>query len=285
MNKRISKILAGLQYDEYGIWCAPVKADDQETELALRKAVAGHQYDDILGNISRHHSIEVMDHEVRRALKYYAPIGSVIVDVGGCWVWHWRTLDQLRPDITVLIVDFVKENLFHAQKILGDQVGHNIHLIHGDATCLPFPDDSISLYWSSQTLQHVPNIRLALQEGWRILKDGAWLINYSFNRAWLVEAIYRFLRKTYVVEGKANQFWLARATPTQRRIFEDVFGCPVNVRFTEILFQPNFGFRSGKEGSLLGKFDARLSNTNPFWSWLARQQSYEVKKVKENNVI
>ena len=150
------------------------------------------------------------------------------------------------------------------------QIGENIYLIHGDATCLSFPDASIDLYWSSQTLQHVPDIRLALQEAHRILKEGSWLINYSLNRAWLVKAVYNFLRKDYVSEGKAQQFWLARATPAQRRIFEDVFGNRVKERFTEILFQPNFGLRTGREGSLFGKFDARLSSSKSFWSWLAR---------------
>lgn len=88
MNQRILEILAGLQRDERGIWCAPVKAVGQEEELPLRQAVADNRDDNILGIISLHHSIEVMDYEVRRALTLYVPSGSVIVDVGGCWGWH-----------------------------------------------------------------------------------------------------------------------------------------------------------------------------------------------------
>ena len=285
MNERISKILAGLKHDEQGIWCAPVKAAGQEEELTLRRAVAGNNDDNILNTISLHHSIEVMDHEVKRALTLYAASRSVIVDVGGCWGWHWRKLDQLRPDVSVLIVDFVKENLLRARHLLGDQVGHNIHLIYGDATSLPFPEASIDLYWSSQTLQHVPDIRRALEEGRRILKDGAWLINYSLNRAWLVQAIYRLLGRDYVVEGRTKQFWLARATSDQRQIVEEVFGSQVNERYTEILFQPNLGLRTGRERSLFGKIDTRLSGSTPFWNWCARQRSFEVQKRSEKNVL
>ena len=84
MDERILTILSGLHQDEHGIWCAPVKAAEQKEELILRQAVASHQTDNILSTISFHHSIEVMDHEIRRALTLYAHNQSIIVDVGGC---------------------------------------------------------------------------------------------------------------------------------------------------------------------------------------------------------
>lgn len=172
----------------------------------------------------------------------------------------------------------MKGNLLQARHLLGDKIERNIHLVHGDATCLPFPEASIDLYWSAQTLQHVPDIHWALQEARRILKTGAWLINYSLNRAWLVEAIYHFLGKDYIVAGKAEQFWLARATSAQRRVVEEVFCNSVKERFTEILFQPSFGLCTGREGSRFGKADAQLSNSRSFWNCCARQRSFEVQK-------
>ena len=47
-----------------------------------------------------------------------------------------------RPDVGVLIVDFVRSNLPHARNILGDLVGGQVALMHADATALPFAVDS-----------------------------------------------------------------------------------------------------------------------------------------------
>lgn len=281
MNNRIMDILAGLSQDEHGIWCGKVKAFGQHEEISFRQEIAKQQTDDALDIVSSHHSIEVMDNEVKRALGLYTPHGGVIADIGGCLGWHWRTIDKTRPDIIVLIVDFVKKNLLHAQKLLKDKVGRNIYLVHGDATCLPFPDDSVDLYWSSQTLQHVPDIHQALREGWRILKEGSWLINYSLNRARIIEVIYHILRKDYIIEGQTKQFWLARATPAQRQIFQEIFHNKVQERFTEVFFQPSFGLCTGRKGNLFGKIDACLSSSNAFWGPLARQRSFEVQKIKK----
>ena len=72
----------------------------------------------------------------------------------------------------MVIVDFVKQNLIHAQNILGPVINKSIHLVHGDATKLPFPDSSFDLYWSVQTLQHIPNFRKAIDESRRVLRWG-----------------------------------------------------------------------------------------------------------------
>lgn len=99
-------------------------------------------------DIAKHHSVSVMDHEVGRFLDNMAH-NVIILDAGGCWGWHWRKLLKQRPDVCVVIVDFLRINLHHAQNILGALAGTRIALVRADAASLPFPDcafDAFGLY-------------------------------------------------------------------------------------------------------------------------------------------
>lgn len=280
MNARLSSILQNLRQDHDGIWCANFENIAQAREIKLREQVARERYHDYLREISRHHSIEVMDHEVRRALAFIPPRGSqpIVMDVGGCWGWHWRNLAENRPDVQVIIVDFVKANLKHAINVLGGAVGKYVHLVHADATQLPFPDGSSDLYWSVQTLQHIPDFRLACREAHRVLLPGGIFINYSLNRAKLIEYCYRLLGKPYVVEGQTSHFYLARASSSQRQILEDIFSASVSTRYTEIFFHPDLRLMTGSARNPVGRVDAFLGCGHHLLSLIARQCSFHVRK-------
>ena len=77
----------------------------------MRDAVSARDYEDYLEEISAHHSIPVMDREVDRFLERIARNG-LVVDVSGCWGWHWRRISNTRPDVTVFIGDFIRKILF-----------------------------------------------------------------------------------------------------------------------------------------------------------------------------
>ena len=142
MSRPINEILSGFSFDENGVWCSSFENFSQEGEIKLREKVAAKVYNDYISEVAKHHSVQVMDFEVRQALRT-VPKNGVIVDVGGCWGWHWRNLNKQRPDIQLVIVDFLKANLRHAQYILGSIINKSIHLVHGDATQLSFPDNSL----------------------------------------------------------------------------------------------------------------------------------------------
>lgn len=279
MNNRLRSILRGLHQDPDGIWVANFENTTQAKEIELREQVAQKKYQNYLSEISRHHSIEVMDHEVRRALRLLPEGQSVVVDVGGCWGWHWRHLAKDRPSVQVVIVDFVKANLKHAINVLGEAVGQSVHLVHADATRLPFPDGSFDLYWSAQTLQHIPDFRQACSEAYRVLQSGGIFINYSLNRAKFMELIYRLLGKSYVVQGETERFYLARASLAQRQAMEDIFSSPVGTRYTEILFQPELKLLTGGATNWLGRLDALLGGSSRSSGLVARQCSYQVQKA------
>ena len=277
MSRQINEILSGLSQDENGVWYSSFENTSQQKEIRLRKKVAAKIYDDYLDEVANHHSVEVMDYEVKRALQQL-PENGVIVDVGGCWGWHWRNLCWQRPDVQVVIMDFVKENLLHAQNVLGLTVNKSIHLVHGDATQCPFPDDSFDLYWSVQALQHVPDFVKCVEEAKRILSGEGRFLNYSLNREKAVEILYRVFGKNYVVEGYTGSMFLSRASVTQISQIEKVFDNPVEKRFSEALFHPDLRLKTGRDGSLWGKLDAKIGSCLPILGCIARQQSFQTFK-------
>jgi SAM-dependent methyltransferase len=254
-------------------------ATAQADEVREREAIARREYPDLLVEIGRHHSIPVMDREVRWFLDRI-PANGVVADIGGGWGWHWRRLGSTRPDVCVVIVDFVRENLRQAARMLTTLVGTQVFLVHGDATKLPFPSGVFDGYWSVQTLQHIPSIEHAVREAHRVLRPHGEFASYSLNRATLIEAVYRILRKPYHVAGKrSGSFHLVRGSRAHADLVGRVFGSPVVSRYTEILFHPDLTLHTGGASSRVGTLDARLSSSLPFLACAARQRSYHTRKA------
>ena len=134
MNKNLELLMKEFHVDPSdGVYGALSSVSFQEDEIKLRQKVAGKKYNNYLMAIAQSHSIPVMDYEVERFLSK-VPIGGLILDIGGCWGWHWRTLAKQRPDVGVVIVDFVRENFHHAKYLLNDMIGNQVVLMHADAT-------------------------------------------------------------------------------------------------------------------------------------------------------
>jgi ubiquinone/menaquinone biosynthesis C-methylase UbiE len=284
MNMEMNRLLKEFETDSEGIYVATNgDTGNQGEEIRLREEVASSQFDNHLDAVSGSHSIPVMDHEVARFLKKM-PQGALILDIGGCWGWHWRRIARTRPDVRVIIVDFVRSNLTHAKELLGDLVGRQVWLMHADATALPFQiSDGFEGFdgvWTVQTFQHIPDFRQAVCEAFRVLKSGGFFVNYSLNHQPPIAWLYRVLGKNYVLHGQVDgAFWLARASDVQRDCVNSIFQTDLRERWTEVLFSPEFRFlHPGKEGSMLGIIDAWLSNGLGLFGWFARQRSYECRK-------
>lgn len=279
VRPRIATILSELERATDGIYSGRMTtAVAQADEIRLREAVAERSGGHLLEQVGRHHSIPVMDAEVRWFLARI-PRHGVIVDVGGGWGWHWRHLGVERPDVGVVLVDFVRANLAVAARLLGSVVDARVFLVHAEATTLPFPPSSFDGYWSVQALQHIPGLQAALTEADRVLKPGGEFAAYWLNRAPMVEAAYRLMRRRYHRQGRiAGSFYLARASADMAATVARVFGSPVVSRYTEILFHPDLRAYTGSARSRIGALDARLSGSMPLLSWVARQRSYHTRK-------
>ena len=251
----------------------------QQIEHQLREDVANIEYSDYLLEISKHHSVGVMDHEIKLFCKGIKNNG-VIIDVGGCWGWHWRDLHIIRPDLTVVIVDLVRSNLRHANKLLQDRIGKNIFLVHGDATNLQFPNSSFDGFWSVQTLQHIPDLNTAFTEAYRVLKPAGQFATYSLNNAALIRFIYKILGKNYIIKGMVqDQYYLQRADQSQKKQIQTIFNNIVFERFTEILYKPEFHLGLfGRQNSFVGMLDKNLSGNFSFLKPIARQHSFHTQK-------
>ena len=161
------KIAWKLTVGSDGIWGDVDDYGEQEAEKPSH-SVASKVYSDYLDDIRMHHSIPVMDREIEKFLSQI-PHGGVVLGIGGCWGWHGRKADIQRPDITVVIVDLVRENLLHANEVLKDQVANQkVFLVHGNACALEFEDDAFDGVWSVQTTQHIPDFGLSCPEIYRV---------------------------------------------------------------------------------------------------------------------
>lgn len=286
MHERLNKLLSWFPQDQQGIYLTtiPLSEADQSVERELRERVAALDYQDYLEAIARSHSIPVMDYEIDRFLAKM-PNGALILDIGGCWGWHWRRLANTRPDIGVLIIDLVYSNFKHAQKLLGSLVGTQIALMHADATALPISDFSNAYFdgvWTVQVFQHIPNFSRACFEAKRVLKRGGHFANYSLHTTPFNQLVYRLFGKTFHTQGMVkNHYYLSRADDTQRQIVADIFQREVKTRYTECLFHPDLRISfTGRLGSILGELDARLLSHMPWLGCcIGRQCSFEVVKA------
>ncbi len=262
-----------------GIYGDKVDYGEQLLEFEQRQKVNDQINSPYLKQISRHHSIPVMDNEVNKFLKLIPPKGRIL-DVGGCWGWHWRNLEIIRPDIKVFIVDFLRSNLNIAKSVLGESINENIFLIHANAINLPFKDLSFDGLWSVQTTQHIPQINQVYREFYRVLKRDGILCDYNLNHSILQFLIYKLFNKQYVKEGVVNNsFFLRRATNNTKYLLYEIFKKKIYTKYSEILFSPEYKLPlGGKESSFFGKIDCYLSVLGSFLKIFARQRSFHLKK-------
>lgn len=259
-----------LAKDTDGIYNYPFEIDDQVDEMTLRRSVSGHTDIDHMEIISKSHSIPVMDRELNSYLTNI-PKNGIVLDVGGGWGWHFRNIHVQRPDITVIILDAVKENLL-LSKLLFPELGKKAIFVHGTALDLPIKSEIISGYWSVQTLQHIPRFTDAVDEAYRVCKKGAVFASYSLQSQKHVSLIYGIMKLKFKPVDPSTSFYIAKASKQQFEYINEKFNYTAGKRFTEFLYNPSLKLiRPGKEGSVLGMIDSRCSTTNRLLGHLARQ--------------
>ena len=260
----------------------------QHREVEIRDAGALSAPDDIdalMRLVSHHHSVEVMKCEIRKFIDS-VPFGGIILDVGVGWGWHWLGLSVYRPDLLVCVLDFSLQSLVRAKKVLTKESSNSFVYVCGNALNLKFENESINGYWSVQTLQHVDSFETAISEAHRVLTDGSQFVSYSLNTQPVVRSLYNVLGRSYVVNGEYSEgINLSRASTDQLTVVQKIFGAPVEVRYSEILFSPevllNF---PGRQNSLLGKIDNLLTGNSFVSRNFARQCSFHAIKTSHLEV-
>ena len=282
MNPHLS-IFEGAVQQEDGIWGVVDNYGDQALEKSLREEVAEKDYEDYLEVISKHHSISVMDNEVKKFISEI-PHGGIILDIGGCWGWHWRFLADHRPDLTIFIVDLIRQNLVHAKSVLKELVeSERCFLVHGNAISLKFKDESFDGIWSVQTTQHIPNYELAIREIFRVLKPGGIFSDHNLNTAKGTKAIYKLMGRNYHEDGIiGGKFLLRRVNQDTLKSVELIFNNKALVTYSEVLFSPELKLPlGGRFKSLLGRIDAKLTGSGTLQRLFARQCGICIKKSND----
>ena len=263
-----------------GIYSAGNWGSGQEAEIAMRKLVAERVPDNLDQVIATHHSFPVMDREVSAFVKGL-PQNALILDVGGCWGWHWRKISEIRPDVKIVIMDFVRENLTRASYFLKNQINKSVFLVHGDGTKIPFADTTFDAYWAVQTLQHIPALEQALLEAKRVLKTGGKFSMYNLNNPLAIKMLYKLLGRSWMEEGVVDgMFFLRRSGPKDAVLIKKIFGNVSAPKYTEILFTPELNLHGpARPTSGVGKLDAWLTSRFPIFGLIARQKSYDAIKA------
>jgi ubiquinone/menaquinone biosynthesis C-methylase UbiE len=271
-----------LRLGDDGIYSTTEWGTGQEEERLLRKRVADEVPADLVHEIGIHHSFSVMDREVERFVRGL-PSGAVILDVGGCWGWHWRNMPKVRPDVRIVIMDFVRENLARARFFLGDQINKNIILVHGDGTKIPFANEVFDGYWAVQTLQHIPMLEEALKEAYRVLKSKGHFSMINLNNPVAIRSLYKALGRTWVDQGVIDgMYFFRRSGDGDAELIKKVFHNASVPRFSEILFKPELNMHgSARPKHWLGRIDSWLSSSFKGLSLVARQRGYSAVKVPE----
>ncbi len=224
-----------------------------------------------------HHSINVMDKKVEKFIELL-PKNSVICDLGGSWGWHWRNIHEQRPDIKVVIIDFIYENLIIAKKILKNNINKQIFLINEDCCKFNIKNNFFDAFWSVQTLQHIPNYIHVYKKVYNQLKKGGYFFNCNLNKNYLIKIIYLILNKNYLEKGFNKNYYLERSNNKQKMYLEKIFNNKATTIYSELLFHPDLNLYSGKKNSLLGKIDSFLTGSSLIKKILARQETYLIVK-------
>lgn len=116
--------------------------------------------------------------EKMRAIHRVAPDTAVadVLEVGGGRSGMARLL---YPDARVTVLD---ADPAHAESHVNQRPG--VSFVHGDATRLPFPDDSFDVVTMFDLLEHVEDDHAAAAEAMRVVRPGGHILVSSPNERW-----------------------------------------------------------------------------------------------------
>lgn len=249
----------------------------QKREFILRKKVAEIKYKNFLKEISYHHSINVMDRKVEKFIKLL-PKNSIICDIGGSWGWHWRNIDKQRPDIKIIIIDLVFENLLIAKKILNNKINKQIFLVNDDCLKFNITENYFDAIWSVQTIQHIPNYIQVYKKIYHQLKVGGYFYNCNLNKNLIINFVYWIFKKKYLIKGFNKNYYLERSSMRQKKNLEKIFKNKAIIIYSELLFHPDLKIFTGSQNNILGKIDSLLTGSFIIKKIFARQETFLIKK-------
>ncbi len=249
------------------------KIHHQTTEFQLRSKIAKQKYSNYFNEIFKYHSICVMDHYVKSFL-IKLPKNAVVLDVGSGWCWHWRNVNDIRPDVKIIALDFIEENFLHSIKLLPKNSLKQIYFIHDDFNTLNINNESFDAVWSSQAFQHMKNLDINYKKVHKLLKKDGYFYNFNLNENLIIKIKNVFKSKNNFIK---DYYFLNRDINNQKKILKEIFNFQPKTIYCEFFFHPEINFLLGKENSFVIYLENFFSKIKIF-NWMARQVLFKLKK-------
>lgn len=131
-----------------------------------------------------------------------------ILDIGCGRGNSFQMLEQyFHPDsITGIEID---EALLADAVTRGEQCAASVHVLHGNAEALPFPDQVFDMVFCHQSFHHIVNHEAAMQAFYRVLKPGGVLLFAESCRRFIHSLPIRLLFKHPMAVQKTSGEYLA----------------------------------------------------------------------------
>ena len=112
---------------------------------------------------------------------------SMLLDIGCRDAHHTCELVQ-RFGATALGIDPVNDHLHQArQRIAECQLAERLKVMKGRVEAIPAQPQKFDYIWCRDVLNHVPDLRLAMAEAYRVLRPGGWMVIYQTFATALLE--------------------------------------------------------------------------------------------------
>ena len=207
--------------------------------------------------------------------------GDLTLDIDRFYFSPWRRLSATHFNIAALIVDFLRANLVHAQRMLEPISCRQVELLHAYTIVLPLSTIDFDDFCAVPTFKHTPDLIGAWSEIHWLLKIGVSFVHYSLNTTPVNHMLYGLLGKTFHTERMhKNDFHLNRANDRERNIVVYIFWRREIDRYSKCMHHPDLRLVFGRRiVSQIGQFDARFRELPMLEPSIARQPSFQAIKI------
>lgn len=140
-----------------------------------------------------------------KAVIRHIPLRGRVLDVGCGFGLHSILLKESARDISRVVgIDIDKEKIEVFKKLIKQFKLKNCQAHVADAENLPFPDNSFDCIYCNESLSHVKNIKRALSEAYRVLKNRGRII-VSDTEKWNPYALWFVYGKGHSGEHYLHQ--------------------------------------------------------------------------------